>query len=93
LAIQITSARISVVLLCYIKFKEERYFQHTIRRKKIKWICHNLHRDCFSRDVIKRKIESGIEVTGRRGRNKQLDDLRDMRGYWNLKEEALDRTV
>jgi hypothetical protein len=34
-------------------------------------------------------------VTGRRGRRrKQLqDDLKEKRGYWKLKEEALDRTV
>ena len=34
-------------------------------------------------------------MTGRRGRKSQqlLDDLKEMRGYWNLKEEALDRTV
>jgi len=32
-------------------------------------------------------------VTGRRGRRhrKQLDDLKERRGYSNLKEEALDR--
>jgi hypothetical protein len=36
-----------------------------------------------------------IEVTGRRGRRcKQLlDDLKERRGYWKLKEEALDSTV
>jgi hypothetical protein len=34
-------------------------------------------------------------VTGRRGiRRKQLlDDLKEKRGYWKLKEEALDPTV
>jgi hypothetical protein len=34
-------------------------------------------------------------VTGRKGRrNKQLlDDLKEMRGYWKLKEETPDRTV
>jgi len=34
-------------------------------------------------------------VTGRRGRRsrKLLDDLKEMRGYCHLKEEALDRTV
>ena len=35
-----------------------------------------------------------VEVTRRRGRRpkKLLDDLKDRRGYSNLKEEALDRT-
>jgi hypothetical protein len=31
-------------------------------------------------------------MTGRRGRRKQLlDDLKEKRRYWKLKEEALDR--
>jgi hypothetical protein len=36
-----------------------------------------------------------IEVTRRRGRRckKQLDDLKDRRGYFYLKEEVLDRTM
>jgi len=34
-------------------------------------------------------------VTRRRGRRRKklLDDLKDRRGYYQLKEEALDRTV
>jgi hypothetical protein len=34
-------------------------------------------------------------VTGRRGRRRRklLDDLKEMRGYCHLKEEALDRSV
>jgi len=36
-----------------------------------------------------------MEVTRRRGRRRKklLDDLKDRRGYCNLKEEALDRTA
>jgi len=36
-----------------------------------------------------------MEVVRRRGRRckKLLDELKDMRGYCHLKEEALDRTV
>jgi hypothetical protein len=43
--------------------------------------------------VIEGNIEE-IEVTGRRGRRDQqlLDDLKENRGYWKLKEEALDRS-
>jgi len=35
------------------------------------------------------------EVTGRRGRRRRklLDDLKERRGYYRLKEEALDRTM
>jgi hypothetical protein len=34
-------------------------------------------------------------VTGRGGRRRKqpLDDLKEKRGYWKLKEEALDRTM
>jgi hypothetical protein len=44
--------------------------------------------------VIEGKLEGRIEMTGRRGRRgKQLlDDLKVKRGYWKLREEALDRT-
>ena len=40
-------------------------------------------------------IKGQIEVTRRRGRRckKLLDDLKDRRGYCQLKEEALDRTM
>jgi hypothetical protein len=36
-----------------------------------------------------------LEVTGRQGRRdrKQLDDLKERRGYSHLREEALDRTM
>ena len=40
-------------------------------------------------------IKRQIEVTRRRGRRRKklLDDLKDRRGYCQLKEETLDRTV
>jgi hypothetical protein len=45
--------------------------------------------------VIEGKLEGMIEVTGRLGRRrKQLrDNRKEKRRYWELKEEALDRTV
>jgi hypothetical protein len=45
--------------------------------------------------LLKEKIKGGIEVTRRRGRRgrKLMDDLKERRGYSNLKEEALDRTM
>jgi hypothetical protein len=44
--------------------------------------------------VIEGKLERRIEMMGRRGRRcKQLlDDLKEKRRYWKLKEKALDRT-
>jgi hypothetical protein len=52
-------------------------------------------RNCFLNNVTEGKREGIMEVTGRRGRRgKQLlDDLEETRGYWKLKEEAVDRTL
>ena len=52
-----------------------------------------MRRNCHLQQVIEGKIKRGIEVTGRRGRRRKklLDDLKDRRGYYHLKEEALDR--
>ena len=52
-------------------------------------------RNCLLRQVIGGKIEGRIEAKGRRGRRRQLvlDGLEEKRGYWKLKEEALDLTV
>jgi hypothetical protein len=45
--------------------------------------------------VIEGELEGRIEITGRRGRRRKqlLDDLKEKRRYWKLKEEALHRTV
>jgi hypothetical protein len=41
------------------------------------------------------KLEGRIEMTGRRGRRRKqlLDDLKEKKRYWKLKEEALDLTL
>jgi hypothetical protein len=56
---------------------------------------HILRRNCLLQWVIEGKIERGIEVTGRQGRRRRtlLDDLKERRGYSNLKEKSLDRTI
>jgi hypothetical protein len=75
--------------------KEQRNILHKISNQKAKWIGHILHRNCLLRQVIERKIQGGIEVTGRRGRRhtKLLDDLKERRGYSHLEEEAVDRSM
>jgi hypothetical protein len=77
------------------RVKKERNILHTIKRRKANWIGHILRRNCLLKFVIEGKLEGWIEITGRRGiRRKQvLDDLKEKRRYWKLKEEALDRTV
>jgi hypothetical protein len=44
--------------------------------------------------VIEGKLEGRIEMTGRRERRRKqlLDDIKEKKRYWKLKEEALDRT-
>jgi hypothetical protein len=44
--------------------------------------------------LLKHVIEGKMTGTGRRTRRKQLlDDITEMRRYWKVKEETLDRTV
>jgi hypothetical protein len=45
--------------------------------------------------VIEGKIAGRIEMTGRQRRRRKhlLDYVKETRGYWKLKEEALDRAV
>ena len=52
---------------------------------------HILRRNGLPQQFIEGKIKGGIKVTGRRGRRRRklLDELKEMRGYSHLKEEAL----
>ena len=54
-----------------------------------------MRRNCLLQNVIEGKINGQLEVTRRPERmcKKLLDDLKDRRGYCQLKEEALDRTM
>ena len=77
------------------RVQEERNILHTIKRRKAKWMGYILHRNCLLKHAIVGKIEGRIEVPGRQGRRRKqvLDDLKEERGYWILKEEALDCTL
>jgi hypothetical protein len=74
--------------------KEDRNILHTIKRRNANWIDHILCRNCFLKHVTEAKIEERIEGTERRGRRRKqpLDDLKEKRAYWKLKEEALRRS-
>jgi len=78
-----------------LRVNEQRNIVHEISKRNSNWIGHILPRNCLLQQVIEGKIKGGIEVTGRRGRRRRklVDDLKEMRGYSNLKEEALDRTM
>ena len=78
-----------------LRVNEQRNMLHEIRKRKANLIGRILRRNCLLKQVIEGKIKGEIEVTRRRGRRRRklLDDLKDRRGYSNLKEEALDRTM
>jgi len=78
-----------------LRVNEQRNILHEIRKRKENEIGHILRRNCLLQRVIEGKIQGGIEVTGRQGRRRRklLDDLKKKRGYSDLKEEALDRTM
>ena len=78
-----------------LRVNEQRNILHEIRKRKANWIGQILHRNCLLQQVNEGKIKGQIEVTRRRGRRRKNlpDDLKDRRGYFHLKEEALDRTM
>ena len=78
-----------------LRVKEQRNILHEISKRKANWIGHILRRNSLLQQVIEGKIKEGIEVTRRRGRRRRklLEDLKERRGYSQLKEESLDRTV
>ena len=78
-----------------LRVSEQRNILHEIRKRNANWIGHISRRNCLLQQVTEGKIKGQIEVTRRRGirRKKLLDDLKDRRGYCQLKEEAVDRTV
>ena len=78
-----------------IRVNEQRNILHEIRKRKANWIGHILRRNCLLQQVIEGKIKGQIEVTRRRRRRRKklLVDLKDRRGYCQLKEDTLDRTV
>jgi hypothetical protein len=76
-----------------LRVSEQRNILHEIRKRKANWIEHILRRNCLLKEVIAGKIEGHIEVRRRRGRRRKklLGDLWNRRGYYHLKEEAIDR--
>jgi len=77
------------------RVREDSNILHTVNRRKANWIGHILRRKCLLKHIFEGEIEGRIEVKRRRGRRRQklLDELKEMRGYWKLRDEALVRTV
>ena len=78
-----------------LRVNERRIILHERRKRNANWIGHILRKNCLLKQVIEGKIKGEMEVTRRRGRRREklMDDLKDMREYSHLKEEALDRTI
>ena len=72
-----------------------RNIPQTIHKRKARWKRHILYRNCFLKHAVEERIEWRKEVTGRRGRWCEYlrDELKEKRGYWKLKEVALNRTL
>ena len=78
-----------------LQVNEQRNILLTIRKRKANWIGHMLRRNCLLKRFIEGKIKGEIEMRKIQGRRckKLLDDLKDRRGYFHLKGEALDRNM
>ena len=77
--------------LCSIdeRIREKRALLNNILRRKVDWIGHIVRRNCLLHYAIEGQM---MEVKGvrRRRRTQILDDLRNRRKYWELKEQAED---
>ena len=69
---------------------EKRTLLNTVLRRKTNWIGHLLRRNCLLRDAIKGEMTE-MKGVGRIRRRQLLDDLRNRKRYWELKEEVEDR--
>ena len=72
---------------------EQRTLITTVLKRKANWIGHILRRNCLLQDVIEGRIETNNGRRLGRRRIQILDDLRERRKYWELKEEAEDRQL
>ena len=68
---------------------EKRTLLNNILRRKANWIGHVLRRNCLLHDAIKGQMTE-VKKVGRR-RTQLLDDLKNRRRYWELKEKVEDR--
>ena len=77
-----------------LRVNEQRNILHEIRKRKANWIGHIVRRNCLLKRVFEGKKNGEMEMTRTRGRRRKLlDDLKDRRGYYHLKKEALDRIM
>ena len=72
------------------RIAEKRTLLNNILRRKVNWMGHILRRNCLLHDAIGGQMTE-VKGVGRRRRTLLLDDLKNRRRYWELKEEAEDR--
>jgi hypothetical protein len=72
--------------------RNEDTLQRSGNRGKTNWIGHIFPWNGLPKHIIQGKLQGRIEETGRWGRRRKnlLDDIKEKRGCWKLKEEALD---
>ena len=70
---------------------EKRTLLNSILCRKANWIGHILRRNCLLRDAIEGQVKK--EKGARRIRTQLLNDFRNRRRYWELKEEAEDEKI
>jgi ribosomal protein L37AE/L43A len=77
------------------RVNEERNILHTVKRRKAIWIGHIYARTRLLKHILEVRIGGRIKVTERQGKSRKqlLDDRKETRWYWKLKEEALDRNL
>jgi hypothetical protein len=76
-------------IVVILRFKKERKSVHTIKRRTANWTDHILLKNFLLKCITEGKKEGVKERRRRRGKQ-LLDDLKEKRGCWKLKEEALD---
>jgi hypothetical protein len=76
----------------YIRSKRRRISYQTIKWRKANWIGRTLRRKCLVKHITEGKITGRIEATGKQERG-LLDGFKETETYWNLKQEASDRTL
>ena len=77
------------------RVKENGILLYTILRRKAKWIGRILWKNCLLKHVTEEKVNGRIQVKekGVTRCMQLLDNLKEMKGYKKLNQEAHDRTL
>ena len=74
--------------ISYDRIEEKRALLNNIQSRKANWIDHILRRNCLLHDAVQGQM---AEVKGVGRRTRLLNNLRNKRSYWELKEKAEDQ--